>query len=118
MPRIFQSKVAWALIGIAFLVFSPVAICGGGIAQASPSHPCCPKPPVPERASTNAGCVCIDRQPAQSSAPSLADTGEVAVEPDAVAAASAEAARPEHRQAERMAHGADQRYLQFHQLLL
>jgi hypothetical protein len=70
MQRNTTARIVLAILGVCFLLLNPAGICAGaGVASAeSPSHPCCPKPAAD---STDSPCICIDRQPAAPTVPSL-----------------------------------------------
>jgi hypothetical protein len=76
MQHLGKSRIILAILGIAFLLLNPAGICAGTPGSQSPSHPCCPKPSTPV-APASSSCVCIDRQPAAPTLPSLADNGPV-----------------------------------------
>lgn len=78
MQRNATYRVVLAVLGILFLLLNPAGICAGTPGTQSPSHPCCPKPSGPAQAPATSSCVCIDRQPAAPSLPSLSDSGPVA----------------------------------------
>jgi len=75
MRLLFQSRVVWAILGIAILLLNPAGICAGTPGASSPSHPCCP--PSAPSAPVTSSCICIDRQPAAPVLPTLADNGPV-----------------------------------------
>jgi hypothetical protein len=84
-----------AVLGVVFLLLNPAGICAGaGIASTeSPSHPCCPKPPAGK---ADSPCICIDRQPAAPTVPSLTDqTPFAAIEPSPAVTAAIPVQTPE-----------------------
>jgi hypothetical protein len=79
MRRIGTIRIALGVLAIVLLLVNPAGICAGTILSPSPSHPCCPKP-VGDPA--KAPCICIDRQTAVPTLPSLTEeTQFVAVTP-------------------------------------
>jgi hypothetical protein len=94
MQRNATVRIVLAILGVCFLLLNPAGICAGaGIASSqSPSHPCCPKPAAD---TTDSPCICIDRQPAAPTVPSLSEQSSLtAIEPGA-ALADAPASAPE-----------------------
>jgi hypothetical protein len=82
MRRIATVRVVLAILGVFFLLANPAGICAGTPSAQSPSHPCCP---TQSTDTADAPCICIDRQPAAPTVPSLSDQAQFdAVEPDAV----------------------------------
>jgi len=102
-----------AILGIAFLLLNPAGFCAGnGAGVKSPSHPCCPHPTI------DAGCVCIDRQPAAPSVPSIADAGPVVQVAHAYTALDLALTAPGLLVPEFDVSAPEDRSVQFHQLLL
>src|SRR5579883_2279455 len=77
---IAKSKLMIALLGIALLLWNPAGVCAGSPSGGGRSHPCCPASSTRHAGSTGA-CVCIDRQPAAPSLPSLDDGQEALLLP-------------------------------------
>ncbi|HEY2015734.1 MAG TPA: hypothetical protein VGH38_19660 [Bryobacteraceae bacterium] len=114
-----KTRIALAILSIAFLLFSPVANCAGTVGMESPSHPCCPKTPAPQQNGAKFGCVCFDRQPALPSLPALRDQGQVEAAASApLAFDAAEMAGPEFHDFVNLVPPSLERFLSFHQLLL
>jgi hypothetical protein len=117
METIGKSRVVLAILAIAFLLFNPAGVCAGTPSSSSPSHPCCPNP-TPQKDAAPASCICIDRQPAAPTLPSLADAGP-AIVAAAAPVAAIELPRPEAAAAFDVPIAAPQdRSVSFHQLLL
>jgi len=66
MSRIVTTRFLLAVLAISILLFNPAGVCAGMMGATSPSHPCCPKP-----AAEKSPCICIDRQSAPPTVPSL-----------------------------------------------
>jgi hypothetical protein len=75
MHRIATVQVLLAILGIVFLLANPAGICAGTAAVGA-SHPCCPKP---SGDAVKSPCVCIDRQPASPTLPSIGDSTQADV---------------------------------------
>lgn len=120
MQRIGKSRIVLALVAIAFLLFNPAGICAGTPSSQSPSHPCCPSTPAPgHQAPAPSSCVCIDRQPAAPSLPSLTDEGPVAaIAPDQAALLYMDGPAGEDAAWDTAVPLPQDRLVQFHQLLL
>lgn len=116
MHRIATVRLLLAILGVVFLLANPAGICAGMTTAALPSHPCCPKP---AHDAPQAPCICIDRQPAAPTLPSISELTEaVAIAPVAVLAADAPAAAPEFIVEEAAGSAPHAILLSIHQLLL
>jgi hypothetical protein len=118
MQRIATVRIVLAILGVCFLLLNPAGICAGaGIASAeTQAHPCCPKPAVD---TADSPCICIDRQPAAPTVPSLSDQSSLLViGPVAALAADVPAWRPEAFVDEAPPLGPRAILLSIHQLLL
>jgi hypothetical protein len=118
MQKSTTVRIVLAILGVCFLLLNPAGICAGaGIASAqSPSHPCCPKPAAD---TTNSPCICIDRQPAAPTVPSLSEQSLFsAIEPVPALAADSLAVSPEASVDEGPSPAPHAILLSLHQLLL
>jgi hypothetical protein len=120
MPRNAKINISLALLSILFLVINPAGFCAGSPMAKSPSHPCCPSGPAPQQHDlAKTSCVCIDRQPTAPSLPANDAGGSVvAVSPDSSPQLAAGVVSAAQRVAERVIFPPNDRYLQFHQLLV
>jgi hypothetical protein len=116
MRRIATVRVLLAILGVLFLVANPAGMCAGTPTAQSPSHPCCP---TRSGDAADAPCICIDRQPAAPTVPSLsgqAQSDTVATAP--VLAAEIPAPAIESRVDDAAPPTAYDLILSIHQLLL
>ena len=116
MHRIAKVRVLLAILGIVFLLANPAGICAGTPTAQAPTHPCCPKP---TSEAPQAPCICIDRQPAAPTLPSIGELTQAAViAPVPVLAAEVPAQAPEFIVEEATAPAPHAILLSIHQLLL
>ena len=120
MKTIWKSRIVLAIMAIAFLLFNPAGICAGTpSSSSSPSHPCCPSRAPQPNAPAHSSCICIDRQPAAPTLPSLSDQGPVAAIVAVTAVVGAiELPRPEVAAFDDPVAAPQDRSVSFHQLLL
>jgi hypothetical protein len=105
-----------AILGVVCLLLNPAGICAGTPSVASPSHPCCPKPPS---SMADQSCVCIDRQPAAPTLPDLSvQTHSLVIESDAIPGAAILAQVPDFPISDASPPAAHSILLSIHQLLL
>jgi hypothetical protein len=116
MLRVAKVRTLLALLGVFFLLANPAGICAGTPSAKSPSHPCCPKPSAD---AAKAPCICIDRQPAAPTVPSLSEQSQFdAIAPVPVLAAEMPANAPEYRLEDTGPLAPHAIILSIHQLLL
>ena len=113
-----QRKLVVAFLGVVLLLLNPAGVCEGSPAAQSPSHPCCPAPPANSHSGGAGTCVCIDRQPAAPTVPSL-DSGQAAPMAATDTAAPLSANGSETAIApDGIGFTTDARFITFHQILV
>src|SRR5436189_268149 len=64
-----KTKLALAILAMAFLVLNPIGACAGMSMASTAAHPCCPKTPAPPADCTSVGCACLNTPPSPATVP-------------------------------------------------